>query len=171
MNDSRLSNSIKRWAAAGNNSAAGAKLKACGMALFARSLDPAAVSALAAILGSFAGAFASARSAWITHGHRDRREPCQEDRLSRATVFRRYQRERASDGRCNTAEIRSPQQPHTDLGTHQSHSAEHHHERCGERGTRLLNHPCYLFGPERYRGADSVGRVNWATSVGVNSNH
>jgi hypothetical protein len=42
MNDSRLSSSIKRWAAAGNNSAAGAKRKACGMALFARSLDPAA---------------------------------------------------------------------------------------------------------------------------------
>jgi hypothetical protein len=44
------------------------------MALFARSFDPAAVSALAAILGSFAGAFASTLSAWITQRHPDRRD-------------------------------------------------------------------------------------------------
>jgi hypothetical protein len=44
------------------------------MALFARSLDPAAVSALAAILGSFDGAFASTLSAWIAQRHHDRRD-------------------------------------------------------------------------------------------------
>ena len=44
------------------------------MALFARSLDPATVSALAAILGAFAGAFASTLSAWITQRHHDRRD-------------------------------------------------------------------------------------------------
>jgi len=37
-------------------------------------LDPAAVSALAAIFGSFVGAFASTLSAWITQRHHDRRD-------------------------------------------------------------------------------------------------
>jgi hypothetical protein len=87
MNGLRLSSSIKRWAAAGNNSAAGPKratalplrilgrlIEAQGMALFARSLDPITVSALAAISGSFAGVFSSTLSAWITQKHRDRRD-------------------------------------------------------------------------------------------------
>ena len=87
MNGLRLSSSIKRWAAAGNNSAAGPKratalplailgrlIEARGMALFARSLDPAAVSALAAIFGSFVGGFASTLSAWLTQTHHDRKD-------------------------------------------------------------------------------------------------
>jgi hypothetical protein len=44
------------------------------MALFARSLDPATVTALAAILGSFAGASVSTLSAWSTQRHHDRRD-------------------------------------------------------------------------------------------------
>src|SRR5579863_3195629 len=104
MNGLRLSSSIRRWVAAGNNSAEGPtrtsalplvilgrSIEAQGIALFARSLDPATVSALAAILGSFAGPSASTLSAWITiDGY-----PGQEDRSSRATVFRLYQPARA----------------------------------------------------------------------------
>jgi hypothetical protein len=87
MNGLRLSSSIKRWAAAGNNSEAGPKratalplailgrlIEAYGMALFARSLDPAAVSALAAIFGSFVGGFASTLSARLTQRHHDRED-------------------------------------------------------------------------------------------------
>jgi AraC-like DNA-binding protein len=44
------------------------------MGRIGRSLDPATVSALAAILGSFAGAFASTLSAWITQRHHDRKD-------------------------------------------------------------------------------------------------
>jgi hypothetical protein len=44
------------------------------MELLGRSWDPAAVSALAAILGSFTGAFASTLSAWITQRHHDRQD-------------------------------------------------------------------------------------------------
>jgi hypothetical protein len=39
-----------------------------------RSWDPATVSALAAIFGSFAGGFASTLSAWITPRHHDRKD-------------------------------------------------------------------------------------------------
>ena len=42
--------------------------------MFARSLVPVTVSALAAILGSFAGASASTLSAWITQRHHHRRD-------------------------------------------------------------------------------------------------
>jgi hypothetical protein len=44
------------------------------MALSARSLDPATVSALAAIFGSLAGALASSVSTWITQRRQDRRD-------------------------------------------------------------------------------------------------
>lgn len=44
------------------------------MGLIYRSWDPATVSALAAIFGSFAGAFASTFSAWITQRHHERRD-------------------------------------------------------------------------------------------------
>jgi hypothetical protein len=40
---------------------------------FGRSWDPATVSALAAIFGSFAGGFASTLSAWLTQRHHDRK--------------------------------------------------------------------------------------------------
>jgi hypothetical protein len=44
------------------------------MASIGRSWDPATVSALAALFGSFVGAFASTLSAWLTQRHRDRRD-------------------------------------------------------------------------------------------------
>ena len=44
------------------------------MELIYRSWDPATVSALAAIFGSFAGAFASTLSAWATQRHHERRD-------------------------------------------------------------------------------------------------
>ena len=44
------------------------------MALFAPSLNPAAVSALAAIFGSFVGGFASTLSAWLAQRHHDRKD-------------------------------------------------------------------------------------------------
>ena len=44
------------------------------MAWIGRSWDPATVSALAAIVGSLAGALCSAISAWIAQRHQDRRE-------------------------------------------------------------------------------------------------
>ena len=44
------------------------------MAWIGRSWDPATVSALAAIFGSFVGAFASTLSAWLTQTHHDRRD-------------------------------------------------------------------------------------------------
>lgn len=44
------------------------------MGLIYRSWDPAMVSALAAIFGSFAGAFASTLSAWVTQRHHERRD-------------------------------------------------------------------------------------------------
>jgi hypothetical protein len=39
-----------------------------------RSWDPATVSALAAIFGSFVGGFASTLSAWLTQRHHDRKD-------------------------------------------------------------------------------------------------
>jgi hypothetical protein len=50
-------------------------IEAQEMSLFARSLDPATVSAQAAILGSFADAIASTLSAWITQRRHDRQDP------------------------------------------------------------------------------------------------
>ena len=44
------------------------------MAWLSRSWNPATVSALAAIFGSFAGALASTLSAWLTQRHHDRRD-------------------------------------------------------------------------------------------------
>jgi hypothetical protein len=44
------------------------------MAWIGRSWDPATVSALAAIFGSFVGAFASTLSTWLTQRHHDRRD-------------------------------------------------------------------------------------------------
>lgn len=44
------------------------------MSLIGRSLDPASISALAAILGSLTGALASSVSTWITQRHQDRRD-------------------------------------------------------------------------------------------------
>ena len=43
------------------------------MALTSGSWNPASISALAAIFGSFSGAFASSASTWITQRHQDRR--------------------------------------------------------------------------------------------------
>ena len=44
------------------------------MDLLGRSWDPAMVSALAAIFGSFTGALASTLSAWVTQRHHDRQD-------------------------------------------------------------------------------------------------
>ena len=44
------------------------------MAWIGRSWDAATVAALAAIFGSFVGAFASTLSAWLTQRHHDRRD-------------------------------------------------------------------------------------------------
>ena len=51
-----------------------AELRYRRMAWIGRSWDPATVSALAAIFGSFVGAFASTLSTWLTQRHHDRRD-------------------------------------------------------------------------------------------------
>ena len=69
------------------------------MGWIGRSLDPATVSALAAILGSFAGASCiNPERLDYTEASRPKGPPGQEDCTSRAIVFRLYQRKRASYG-------------------------------------------------------------------------
>ena len=70
------------------------------MGLIYRSWDPATVSALAAIFGSFAGAFASTLSAWITQRHHERRDLlAKKDCSSRTIIFGLHQRERTGHAR------------------------------------------------------------------------
>jgi len=70
------------------------ELRYLRMAWIGRSWNPTTVSALAAIFGSFVGAFASTQSAWLTQRHHDRKDLLAKKIAHREQLYPDFIRER-----------------------------------------------------------------------------